>query len=327
MNMGDVKISVIIPVYNVQDYILDCLLSVSKQTFKGHLECLIVDDCGQDKSIQIAESFIEEYEGKVLFKILKYACNKGAAGARNKAIRVAEGDYIFFLDGDDTLPDNALEDLLKPLLAHPESDFSVGIMKPTRENVGFDWMVTCLDCLPEYISDIVYLKRVILSRFYLSMTACNKLLRKSLFEYPNMMFNESISHEDDHWNFYLAKYTRSACIVKSVTYNYLIREGSKSQAFNQEKSDIDYLRICSDWSMNIDDMCREQQVNLIISLLLPIYFFSSNKGSRAESRNILFSTFKHCTFTRKIMLVILRYVPCAVFHKMRLINVVMKMFE
>ena len=64
------QVSIIIPVYNVETYIEKCLQSVADQTFNGEMECLIIDDCGQDNSVSIAEQFTNNYKGKIHFQIL-----------------------------------------------------------------------------------------------------------------------------------------------------------------------------------------------------------------------------------------------------------------
>ena len=69
--MNNPKISIIIPVYNVENYIADCLESVISQTYKGAIEVLIVDDKGQDSSIAIAEKIISNYRGPIQFRIIK----------------------------------------------------------------------------------------------------------------------------------------------------------------------------------------------------------------------------------------------------------------
>lgn len=58
------KVSIIIPIYNVENYIVRCLDSVTQQSFKGDIECILVDDCGTDKSIEIAEQYIHDYSGQ-----------------------------------------------------------------------------------------------------------------------------------------------------------------------------------------------------------------------------------------------------------------------
>ena len=98
-----VKISILIPVYNVADYIIRCLNSVVEQTYKGPLECILVDDCGSDNSILLVKKFLESYSGNVMFRILHHDRNRGLAAARNTAVENAEGDFVFHLDSDEWL--------------------------------------------------------------------------------------------------------------------------------------------------------------------------------------------------------------------------------
>lgn len=94
-------ISIIIPVYNVQEYIIKCLESVIAQTFTGAMECLIIDDCGIDDSIRLAENFIESYNGLIEFRIIKHDHNKGLSVARNTGIDESRGEFVTFIDSDD----------------------------------------------------------------------------------------------------------------------------------------------------------------------------------------------------------------------------------
>ena len=71
------KISIIIPIYNVEEYITECLQSVMRQTYKGHIECILVDDCGKDNSISVAEHLIADYKGQIEFRILHHERNRG----------------------------------------------------------------------------------------------------------------------------------------------------------------------------------------------------------------------------------------------------------
>lgn len=70
--MSYIFISIIVPVYNVQDYIQECFDSVVHQTYDGAVECIIVDDCGTDESIAIANSFIKTYNGPVSLRIVSH---------------------------------------------------------------------------------------------------------------------------------------------------------------------------------------------------------------------------------------------------------------
>ena len=89
------RLSIIIPVYNVEPYIEDCLRSVMRQTYQGAMECLIVDDCGTDDSMAIAERTIATYEGPIVFQVLHHERNRGLSAARNTGTLAAKGDYLY----------------------------------------------------------------------------------------------------------------------------------------------------------------------------------------------------------------------------------------
>ena len=97
------KLSIIIPVYHVAPYIEDCLRSVMRQTYQGAMECLIVDDCGTDDSMAIAERTIATYEGPIVFQVLHHERNRGLSAARNTGTLAAKGDYLYYLDSDDEI--------------------------------------------------------------------------------------------------------------------------------------------------------------------------------------------------------------------------------
>ena len=105
------KLSIIIPVYNVENYILDCLNSVYDGNLK-EFEVLCIDDRGQDKSISIIQQYVKDNKIDNL-KILVHDENKGLSEARNTGIRQAKGKYICFLDSDDMIKANGLKKLVE----------------------------------------------------------------------------------------------------------------------------------------------------------------------------------------------------------------------
>lgn len=105
------KVSIIIPVYNVEKYIKDCLQSVAEQSYAGEIECLLIDDRGSDNSIDVAKEFIADYKGSIIFKVLTHEKNAGLSAARNTGLDNATGDYIYFLDSDDFIESNTISDL------------------------------------------------------------------------------------------------------------------------------------------------------------------------------------------------------------------------
>lgn len=94
----------IIPVYNVEAYIVQCLQSVADQTWKdGEIECIIVDDCGTDRSMELVEEFISSYSGRIDFKVVRHERNRGLSAARNTGMERSSGEYVCFIDSDDYL--------------------------------------------------------------------------------------------------------------------------------------------------------------------------------------------------------------------------------
>ena len=106
-NEGSILVSIIIPVYNVEKYIRQCLESVICQTYEN-LEILCIDDCGQDNTVTIIEEFSKRDRR---IKIVKHVMNMGAAVARNTGINTATGEFLSFVDSDDMLGTRAIEDM------------------------------------------------------------------------------------------------------------------------------------------------------------------------------------------------------------------------
>ncbi len=104
----DVKVSVIIPVYGVERYVARCLHSIMSQTFQEPFECVIVDDCSPDRSMEIVEQLVANYTGSIHFNIVRHKENRGLAVARNTGLFMAKGDYILHLDSDDFIEPDAL---------------------------------------------------------------------------------------------------------------------------------------------------------------------------------------------------------------------------
>ena len=99
-----IKISVIVPVYNVENYLIQCLDSIINQTLKD-IEIICVDDCSPDNSIEI----LEEYKNKDnRISIIRHSNNQGLGPARNTGLKHANGEYISFVDSDDYIDKNFL---------------------------------------------------------------------------------------------------------------------------------------------------------------------------------------------------------------------------
>ena len=108
--MNAPAVSVIVPMYNAEKYIAECLESLLAQTLQN-IEVILVNDCSTDSSRKIAESYLEKFGGRL--KIYDNEKNSEAGASRNKGLRLASGEYIFFLDSDDLILADGLEKIYK----------------------------------------------------------------------------------------------------------------------------------------------------------------------------------------------------------------------
>jgi glycosyltransferase involved in cell wall biosynthesis len=118
-----IKVSVIVPVYNVSEYIERCWDSIRNQTYKN-IEVLFVDDCGTDDSVAKLEGYLAA-EDTVDARILHHSRNRGLSAARNTGLEAATGEYVYFLDSDDDVTEDCIESLVSPL-TEKKYDFVVG---------------------------------------------------------------------------------------------------------------------------------------------------------------------------------------------------------
>ena len=209
------KISIIVPVYNVELYIKECFDSIAAQTYKGELECIFVDDCGQDDSVVVLEKLIAEYKGPIQFSIIHHEHNKGLSGARNTGIHHSTGDYLYFVDSDDTITPDCIDKLAGLLDKYPGVDI---VQSSTKSSLA--WLQLANKHFPEFTNNFKWIRRTMLKRFDIPMTAWNKLVRKDMVINNGLYFEEGMIHEDEVWNFMLAKYVHSIAFCCDITYMY-----------------------------------------------------------------------------------------------------------
>lgn len=213
------SISIVIPVYNVEPYIADCLQSVMRQTYQGPMECIVVDDACTDKSMTIAKELIAGYEGPIVFKVLRHEKNRGLSAARNTGTVAAAGDYLFYVDSDDYLSDDCLEVLARSL--HEKLyDMVVGNFTMFGEESNERFFVEQGGLYEgDRLREVCFSQKVY-------KAAWNKLYNFSFLRHHNLAFFEGILLEDVLWNYCVVQCLSNLYVVKDITYHYRIRRQS-----------------------------------------------------------------------------------------------------
>lgn len=217
------KVSIVIPVYNVEKYIGRCLLSVIGQTYKAGIECIVVDDCSPDNSCAVIKDIIsglDENVNKIQIKLIHHKQNRGVSEARNTGIKHATGEWLYFLDGDDELYPETVELLVSALL-RTDAQMSTGgytILKEDRRR-----------------HDVLYMEQILsgeenivlaLSTGRWNQMAWNKLVKRSFVIDNNLFFFKDMIHEDELWTFNSLFKLKSLAVIGESTYKYREREGS-----------------------------------------------------------------------------------------------------
>lgn len=265
--MNSIKISIIVPVYNVEPFVEDCIRSVMRQTYDGSMECIVVDDCGTDYSISVVESLIAEYSGPITFKILHHEHNRGLSAARNTGMDAATGDYLFFLDSDDELTDDCIDKLVCPVLSEPY-DLVVGNMMKI-DSFNRELITTA----KLKLNDNTVLKddEIIAAHFegMWNVAAWNKLYSSKFLHRHHICFFEGIIHEDVLWTFQIACLAQQLLAINSVTYRYKKRDVSIMNNSSLKK------RVDS-YAISLSEMCKfykEKEIKSDYAIRVILFYF------------------------------------------------------
>ncbi len=218
-------ISIITPVYNVEDYIHVCLNSVLKQTYQD-FEIICVDDASTDSTVEILEYFVQK-DSRI--KILKNESNRGPGFSRNKALNEAKGKYILFLDGDDWLSLNALEILVEKI-EKDNLDFLMfkGIVF-YEESREFGWeKYYDMEFMNKFENNVFNHWDLDKTRlFNIPNAPWNKLYLKSFLDENNIRFpNENLIHEDNPFFYKVITSANRISMINKYLYNRRRRPGS-----------------------------------------------------------------------------------------------------
>ena len=261
------KFSVIIPVYNVEEYIAECIEMVLNQTYK-YFELILVDDGSTDNSYYICNQYKEKDNRiKVIHK-----SNGGASSARNLGLDNAEGEYIIFIDSDDYWNGKDVLQNLSNIIDNGKPDIIV--FRCLNWNLSTDKKVVDL---PEYNFEIINKNDVEKSVHYLFSEKqlpggpVSSTVKRSLIEKNSIRFIEGIKGEDYDWNFNLLLNAKSITATNDVNYVYRqSRKGSVTTTADL-KSVKDLLFTVNKWNIESEKIENVEIKSDIKNYLAHIY--------------------------------------------------------
>ena len=274
-------VSIVIPIYNVEKYVAECLNSVISQTYDhSKIECIIVDDCTPDSSMEIVNEIIREYDGDMAFITCRHEHNQGLSAARNTGISIATGKYLYFLDSDDYIYSNSLELLMEGVEKNKDIDMVVGNF--FDERINKPQMNIHNNEILKYIDLLCFGKME-------NKSACNNLIKRNLFSLHNLRFPVGRYYEDIVLKYQLFSYVNKVYVVSQCTYFYrdnlngIIRKHSVEKL---SKSIDDYL-------FALDFFISKLNENLCVgktAIIVNTYFFVYNMfvKNRANLKNELY---------------------------------------
>lgn len=292
-------VSIIVPIYRVEPYLRRCLDSIINQTYTN-LEIILVDDGSPDGCPQICD----EYAAKDKRIVVIHKENGGLSDARNIGTQNAKGEYIYYLDADDTIDASCIASMVERVKKNPEVEIVTGEMQtipltPMYENKrckNIDFLNNNLDIRKAFFR--------ITER--LPVNACNKLIKKDFIIANNLFFKKDLLHEDELWMFYVALTATKMAFIHKPTYNRYINPDSITTSTPLKKRTLAWKAILTEFLENITAPASKEQLIYALNQLRYYYnpkidkyeiiwskAFSQLKKQELYLLNILYRIYKN----------------------------------
>ncbi|ALP91656.1 glycosyltransferase [Clostridium butyricum] len=231
------KLSIIVPVYNVEKYVKKCIESLCNQTLKD-IEIIVIDDGSKDNSINLVKEFKDERIKIIIQK------NGGLSSARNAGIKVATGEYITFVDSDDYIKFETAYEEMYNIAIEENSDIVAGnciwyYSKEENYKMDRDMSVFCSSPLK---AEDFFIKSLKTKRVYAPVWL--NIYKRNLLINNNLYFKEGIYHEDEHFTPIVLLNSNLVSIYNKEFYVYRQRENSITNSGLNLKKAFDLLDIC-----------------------------------------------------------------------------------
>lgn len=258
--MNSVKITIGFPVYNVERFVESSLLSALNQDFLLDYEILVIDDCGNDNSMCVVDRVRTEHPKGDIVRIIRHNGNKGLGAARNTIIENAHGEFLFFLDSDDTLTSDCLSTLYNKAKEH-----------------NYDVVIGSIDCLDEegvllethHFADVSAIKSnagayLMTQGVGWSFAVCNKLFRLQFLR-ENSIYCKHSKFEDVYLGFMIYLLSGSCACLSKITFHNTLRKNSITRSTPVDS------RLANIFIQIVKDLTNEVKMHNSVDVLYDYY--------------------------------------------------------
>ena len=229
-------ISIIIPIYNVSQYLNECIQSVVNQSYKD-FECILIDDGSSDGSEMICDQWAQK-DSRI--KVI-HQSNQGVSKARNRGIAEAQGEYITFIDSDDWIDPNYLNELFQPIEKYNVDLVVCGLQQQYNNGTfqNYSYKKKKIKIEKQFTNEFTDINKQ-----FLLFGPVIKLYRKSIIQKHNIHFPPEYTYgEDLLFNYSYLEYVKAIYIVDQCLYHYrIIGSGTLSSIKRINQFEIDYAQ-------------------------------------------------------------------------------------
>lgn len=258
------KFSVILPIYNVEKYLGECVDSILAQTFTDY-ELILVDDGAKDNSPAICDEYAKkDARIKVIHQV-----NGGQSNARNNGLDVANGEYIIYIDSDDfIMNDKFLQNVSEKTSQDVDMIFYKYCNYYEKSSVFKPCQFSYISAMTEIATSEIIKKLVMADAFY--GQAWIRAIRRKMLTDNGIRFLEGMSCEDTDWNYNIWKLNPKVAFIDEPYVAYRQREGSVSRSVKLKLLE-DFLFVVNKWAKELSDLENSDLKNSLLSSLAKYY--------------------------------------------------------
>ena len=307
-------ISIIIPMYNVEKFIGECLDSILAQTFDDY-ELIVVDDCSTDNSAKIVESYVPKFGGRLQL-VLSKVNSSGAGVPRNTGFKMARGEYVYFMDADDAITNTALEEMYSAAkkfnvdVTHCER-FYLAPGTTVTTNKRFLKIYSCekVDFVskPTFVSEYIGDRIEDFTTYKFWNAPWIHLIRREFLQKNDIYFPNLRIGDDIIFNFYIICLTKSIIRIPNIYYVWRANPNSNTKAklspekyiarygnsimkgiglIEKFKDKCEFLKENPEYKFKMFDFFTRDHINRIVPLYSQIPIHELDKFIRHELEQI-----------------------------------------